>query len=341
MWDYQALYIDKDVRDIAGGRKNVKGSLPRYKKRFCLHCMVSFCNEELHICEGRCRRCLQHHIDHDCNHFDDDELDETAWCIECEHDFRNEFCYAAHLHVKLNGRFKSYCELLRVLDQCDRCISEFELIRRCCHKRGRKRYHEDGGDSDDDGQRTTIRNKFVRCGYCSESYLRGSSDHRCFLSSKDSVFANAKKRSKTITVHNVFYFDIESCLETRYECKFQKMDVQGNIVTTQSSAVFDDRGKVDHFEQTLSEEEASMMMVSECKSHLPALVCVINSSGSLKIHFCEKELGGEDPICHFLLWCADDIIKKTNALTSERNDYVFVAHNASRLRYPIRLSNFS
>ena len=128
VWDYQALYINKDVRGIVGGRKNVKGSLPCYKKRFCLHCMVLFCNEELHICEGRCRRCLQHHIDHDCNRFDDDKLDETAWCIECEHDFRNEFCYAAHLHVKLNGRLKSYCELLRVLDQCDRCISEFELI---------------------------------------------------------------------------------------------------------------------------------------------------------------------------------------------------------------------
>ena len=70
------------------------------------------------------------------------------------------------------------------------------------------------------------------------------------------------------------------------------MDVQGNIVTTRSSAVFDDRGKVDHFEQTLSEEEASMMTVSECKIHLPTLVCVVNSSGSLKKHFWEKELGG-------------------------------------------------
>ena len=71
------------------------------------------------------------------------------------------------------------------------------------------------------------------------------------------------------------------------------------------------------------------MTVSECKSHLPTLVCVVNSSGALKKHFCEKELGGEDPIRHFLLWCAEDVLKKTNASTSERNDYVFIAHNAS------------
>ena len=54
----------------------------------------------------------------------------------------------------------------------------------------------------------------MRCGYCSESYPRGSSDHRCFLSSRDSVFGNPKKCSKMITAHNVFYFDIESRLET-------------------------------------------------------------------------------------------------------------------------------
>ena len=101
--------------------------------------MVSFCNEKLHIGEGRCRRCLQHHADHDCNMFDvDDGEMDAAWCGECEHEFCNEFCYIAHLHAKFNGRFKSYCELLHVLDQCEKCVSEFELIRHCHHKRGRK-----------------------------------------------------------------------------------------------------------------------------------------------------------------------------------------------------------
>ena len=35
------------------------------QKSFCLRCMVSFSNEELHICEGRCRKCLQHYSNHD------------------------------------------------------------------------------------------------------------------------------------------------------------------------------------------------------------------------------------------------------------------------------------
>ena len=127
---------------LQGLEKNLKGSLPCYKKRFCLHCMVSFCNEELHVCEGRCRKCLQHHVDHDCNLLNGDDGSEMdmAWCAECEHEFRDEFCYVAHSHAKFNGRFTSYCELLKVLYQCDKCISEFELIRHCRHKRGGKRY---------------------------------------------------------------------------------------------------------------------------------------------------------------------------------------------------------
>ena len=137
VWDYQALYIDKDVRYIRP-RKNVKGSLPCYKKRFCLRCLVSFCNEELHVCEDKCGKCLRHYADHDGQFVDDNEGDVT-WCFDCSHEFCNDFCHVAHLHVRLNGKFKNYCELLRVLDQCDRCVSEFELIRRCRHKRSRKR----------------------------------------------------------------------------------------------------------------------------------------------------------------------------------------------------------
>ena len=71
------------------------------------------------------------------------------------------------------------------------------------------------------------------------------------------------------------------------------------------------------------------MVVNECKSHVPTLVCVVNAVGTLKKHFCEKELGRGDPIRHFLFWCAEDVVKKTNSFRGERNDYVFVAHNAS------------
>ena len=58
-------------------------------------------------------------------------------------------------------------------------------------------------------------------------------------------------------------------------------------------------------------------------------LCVVNAIGTLKKHFCEKELKHGDPIRHFLLWCAEDVVKKTNSYRGERNDYVFVAHNAS------------
>ena len=80
-------------------------------------------------------------------------------------------------------------------------MEDFELVRRCKHKRNRK-----GIGCRDSGKR----NKLIRCGYCSESYERGSNNHKCFLSKKDSVFGNAKKRSKTVNVNNVFYFNIES-----------------------------------------------------------------------------------------------------------------------------------
>ena len=83
VWDYQGLFVDCDNRDI---RKNVKGSPLHYKKRFCLRCMVLFSNKELHVCEGRCRKCLQHHSDHDVA-----MAGEIAWCGECGHDFETTF----------------------------------------------------------------------------------------------------------------------------------------------------------------------------------------------------------------------------------------------------------
>ena len=82
VWDYQELFIDCDNRGI---RKNVKGSPLRYKKRFCLRCMVSFSNEELHVCEGRCRKCLEHYSDHDGTTIIEDGREAAWWCGECGH----------------------------------------------------------------------------------------------------------------------------------------------------------------------------------------------------------------------------------------------------------------
>ena len=115
IWDYQELFIDCDNRGI---HKNMKGSPLCYKKHFCLRCMVSFSNEELHVCEGHCRKCLQHYSDHDGTIIEDGR--EAAWCGECGHDFRNDFCFAAHSRVSLRegGRFANFCKLLSMLDQC-------------------------------------------------------------------------------------------------------------------------------------------------------------------------------------------------------------------------------
>ena len=98
VWDYQELFIDCDNQGIC---KNMKGSPLRHKKRFCLRCMVLFSNEELHVCEGRCRKCLQHYSDHDGTTVIKDGREAAWWCGECGRDFRNDFCFAAHSRVGL------------------------------------------------------------------------------------------------------------------------------------------------------------------------------------------------------------------------------------------------
>ena len=51
-----------------------------------------------------------------------------------------------------------------------------------------------------------------------------------------------------------------------------------------------DAGKVDRLKDELSEEEVACMVVNECKSHVPTLVCVVNAVGTLKKHFSRKSL---------------------------------------------------
>ena len=51
-----------------------------------------------------------------------------------------------------------------------------------------------------------IISKYVKCGYCSDFYLRGmSNSHNCFLRRSDSIFGDEKKRSNMINAQNVFY----------------------------------------------------------------------------------------------------------------------------------------
>ena len=71
---------------------------------------------------------------------------------------------------------------------------------------------------------------YVKCGYCSEYYLKGCQGHSCFLAPIDSIFGNEARCSSTICTHNVFYYDIESHLEDKFECRFQELNHQGNLV---------------------------------------------------------------------------------------------------------------
>ena len=86
--------------------------------------------------------------------------------------------------------------------------------------------------------------------------------------------------------------------------------------------------EVNNFKSTLNEQEKSWFSQLQCQSHQPTLVCVVNESGSVKKDFCEKDLNGH-PISAFFHWIVNTIVKPTNVSKSDKNHYVFVAHNGS------------
>ena len=43
-----------------------------------------------------------------------------------------------------------------------------------------------------------VKKIYVKYGFCSDFYLRGSSSHCCFLKSTDSIFGNKSRQSTTI-----------------------------------------------------------------------------------------------------------------------------------------------
>ena len=78
--------------------------------------------------------------------------------------------------------------------------------------------------------------KYVKCGYCSDFYLQGVlNSHNCFLRRSDSILGDEKKRSNMIHAQNIFYYDIESRLEERLECRFQETTENGDTVTARKS----------------------------------------------------------------------------------------------------------
>ena len=56
---------------------------------------------------------------------------------------------------------------------------------------------------------------------------------------------------------------------------------------------------------------------------------MVNQSGTIKMDFCEKDLNGADSILKFFEWVSNAVVKPTNSSKTEKNDYVFVAHNGS------------
>ena len=79
VWDYCSLFNEIYCPTIRGSRKCNKGSSERYKERFRLRCMVSYSLEILHVCQGRCEKCLGKIEDHLIN----GENDEI-FCDKCE-----------------------------------------------------------------------------------------------------------------------------------------------------------------------------------------------------------------------------------------------------------------
>ena len=165
--------------------------------------------------------------------------------------------------------------------------------------------------------------KYVKCGFCSRFYLKGSVSHSCFLKQSDSIFGNSSRRSSTIKSQNVFYYDIESRLENYCECKVERPELIG-----EDGQVIHERKQMRKAFFASDEFQVEDFRFKMPKSSANVIVCR-RRSHTVKSHFCEKESKSESPILSFYRWMVDDVVKPTNSLRNERNDYVFVAHNGS------------
>ena len=213
IWQYEKLFMDVDGPCVSA-RKCSKGSVEHYKKRFCLCCIVSYSSQSLHICQHWCKRCLATADEHVMNVGYGCAMIEKV-CEKCKYTFTNDFCYETFRLRKLSGKLETYCDFLAQCKNCDGCIEDFELTSQFRHygkinHRGRRRKDDDilvGGTFS-----TASLDTYIKCGFCSDYYLKGSTTHNCFLKPSDSLF-KSNQCLTTIKTHNVFYYDIESRLE--------------------------------------------------------------------------------------------------------------------------------
>ena len=285
--------------------------------------MVSYSYDHLHFCEGRCIRCLSTTDEHV-----DEEFEDEIVCADCGTLFLQRSCFELHKIRELNGLYGNYCDFLHTLRNCDDCRRDFSLCLKCAHF-GKKRRKLESGNRiffSNNSSSTFGPSKYVKCRYCSEFYVkRVSNNHDCFLRKTDSIFGDEIKRSTTIHAQNVFYYDIESRLEDQLECR--EITMNGDAITVRKSIMVADLESVNSLKTTLTNRELNCMEVVKCKSHLLTLLCVVNSSQSLKKHFCETMCDGV--ITSFFSWIVSDVLKPMNKKRDQKNDYVFVAHNGS------------
>ena len=96
----------------------------------------------------------------------------------------------SHKTKKLSGEFGGYCALLCTLRNCDECRWDFSLTLKCKHfgKKGkvtRNVYYSNKAANVSSGP-----SKYVKCGYCSDYYMRGfSGGNACYLKQSDSFIA--------------------------------------------------------------------------------------------------------------------------------------------------------
>ena len=137
VWKYEWLFLNMDNPNIRGKRKSGGTISQRYKKLFCLRCMVSYSNDHLHVCEGRCIRCLSITDEH-LNDGNSDEGDQIT-CGDCGRAFLQQFCYRVHKQRELNGPYANYCDFLASLLNCDECRNNFSSCIKCSHFGNNKR----------------------------------------------------------------------------------------------------------------------------------------------------------------------------------------------------------
>ena len=108
VWNHAFMFNEVDCPLL--GKKRPKGSGERYKKRFCLCCMVSFSNEVLHVCQGKCPKCLGNFKNHMLSVHG--SCADLILCDACGRKFNNNYCFETHRSNVLEGEFKSFCNFL-------------------------------------------------------------------------------------------------------------------------------------------------------------------------------------------------------------------------------------